>query len=285
MRAAPFVLLALLVLAPTVSAGYQPTLYYLKDGHLGPAQPGLLNATRPNATQPTLRPVPLDVPNLPAATFETGGLPHPPRLLGPVYLGVWVGPSPVAEGNLTVRLLTLNGTRTIPLGNATMALDANVSNLPNPASLVPPNPSDPQGSVAYELSKLLPAVTPPPKLLYLGTMDALFNATQGLVLSFTVTPADGQPAARGAAATIQYNATLTPSFLYVPWYSPDPPRTAAPYAASAPRGYQTAAAPPCCDDASPATAKGTHHRVPAPTSALLLFALIGLALALRRRQA
>jgi hypothetical protein len=277
-------LLLLLLLLPNASAGYEPRFYYLKDDGLGAAETGLLNGTTPNATQPSSRPIPVALPNVPAAVFQTGdGTSHAPRLLGPVYVGLWIGPSPVVKGNLTVTLYMQNGTQTIPLGNASISLDANASKAPDPATLVPPDPSDPQGALFYELSRLLPVITPPPVLLHLGNLDVQLNATDRLLLSFAVTAGGSDlPAAEGAAATIQYNSTLTPSFLYTPWFKADPARPKP--SPVSPRPYVTAAAESPQMEATPAKALENRHRVPGPDVALFaLAAALAIALAHRLR--
>jgi len=280
-----FILLPLLG-APLAAASYAPAVYYLKDDGLGAAVPGLLNSSMPRAAQPSQRVVPLAAPNVPAAAFQTeAGLVHLPKIYGPVYVGLYLGPAAVVDGNLTITLLAKNGTKTIPIANATMSLDANLSKAPDPTGMVPPDPTDPEGAAAYELGKLLPMLTPPPRLLYLGSVEAVLNASDPILVSFVITPKAGADVAQGAAATIQYNATLAPSFLYVPWYKPDPPRSVPVRVIEPTREYQTLDPTDGAGDET-GQAKSRRHGLPGPDAALLLLSMaLTLAFVARRRRA
>ncbi|HEX9815691.1 MAG TPA: hypothetical protein VGB18_01815, partial [Candidatus Thermoplasmatota archaeon] len=140
MRVLGAVALALLFLPAAASASAQPAVYYLRDGEMGPAADGELNATVPNATQPSVRLVPVGATSVVPVRFLTGDSDHPPQLLGPVYVAIWVGPSPIVAGNLTVELIAINGAEIRSLANGSIALDANASKLPEPTAMVPPTP-------------------------------------------------------------------------------------------------------------------------------------------------
>jgi hypothetical protein len=287
------VALALLMLLPaTVSAGSQPAVYYLRDGELGPATDGELNATVPNATQPSVRVIPVAATAVMPVRFAASDLEHPERLLGPVYAAVWLGPSPVAKGNLTVTLMAMNGSIARPLLNASFPLDVNASNLPNPTAMAPPTPavppSDPQGYATYlayyVLGQVIPAVQPPPRLFLLGMLDEEIGPDEMIALDFTITQGSSTlPAAQGLFGSVQYDGASTPSFVYVPWYSPSPQVTST-WTPTPPRTSQ----PPSSNIApSPSESDvdvGGGKGVPGPEFIVLAMA-IGAAAIVRRRKA
>lgn len=306
-RSAAWAAVGLFVLAaaaPCAMAYPKPALYFLgdspdgltADGNLLLPQAGLI----PNTTSPSLRPVPAFISMVQPARFATlPGAEHPERIKGYLYVGIWTGASPILHGNLSATLseLTSDG-KLVKLGSASVALDANTSKLPEPTALVPPNPepdpNDPQGwatsVVFYEAFQLTPAILQPPTLLKLGIVDLKVNATSQVVIDFAVAPAESGfnglpalPVPMGAAATLQYNYTLNPSFVYVPWYAPDPVApgktpTKAPAASSHP---PTASANPAGGASSPAS---PSQKSPGLGVGLMAVALAAVALALARRR-
>jgi hypothetical protein len=289
-RLAVLGILPLLLAAPAAAAGSAPLAYFLKDGPLLAAEDGLLNTTRPNATQPSLRAVHAAGGVVPVQFVTSSNATHAPRIYGPLYLALWVGPSPIVKANLTATAYLVNATGSLALGNASMPLDANLSKLPQPTALIPPytSPSttDPQGWITqivyYELMQILPTVAPPPQLLYLGFVNIAVDPESRLAVTFELTPGPGQVLPQGVFGTIQYNATINPSFLYVPWYVPDPPRPPPPtYAftysnpASSPRHTSTE---------GPASAKERGGGLPGPEAALVLVGLVAVAVAIARRR-
>ncbi len=291
MRVLVAVAVALLFVPAAVSAGSQPAVYYLRDGDMGPAMDGELNATVPNATQPSIRPIPVGATSIVPVRFAAGDLEHPPQLLGPVYVAIWLGPSPVVAGNLTVELVAIKGTEVRSLANSSLSLDANASNLPQPTAMVPPTPevppSDPQGYAAYlalfVVGQVVPAVQPPPRLLMLGILDEDIAADETLALQFTITQGPSPlPAASGAFGSIQYDAATSPSLLYAPWYSPDPDVVST-WQPRPPRNSPPASnmGPSPSDDAAGEEANGT----PGLEFLVLAMAIGGVASARRRKQA
>ncbi len=218
--------LVLLAVAGPVAALPQPSLYFLKDGALGPAGDGLLNATLPNGTEPAARPILVGQENLLPVRFATpAGEAHPDRLYGPLFIGLWTGESAVLNGNLTATLYELTAAGAVPLANASVALDLNASEAPDPTSLVPPDPTDPQAAVLYVVAQALPLVLNPPQLLYLGVVDIPFSEDAQFAIGFRLDAGSSPlPVPVGAFAQVQYDSILTPSFVYAPWYAPDPPR-------------------------------------------------------------
>ncbi|MHB8632654.1 MAG: hypothetical protein ACYDBQ_01620 [Thermoplasmatota archaeon] len=288
-----FLALALCFIAPAASFPV-PALYFMGDAPTGPASAGVLlvpvPGLVPNTTSPQARPVVPAVPGSPvqfAAFVTPAGLPHADRLKGYLFIGLWTGASPTVHGNVsaTVSEETAAGAL-VPLGSASVAVDANASRAPAPTSLVPPNPtpdpSTPQGwatsQVVYEAAQALPVILQPPNLLKIGPLDHAFNATSRLVISFTLVPAPGgpvpvgSPVPQGAAATLQYNYTLDPSFVYVPWYAADP--------VANPPGHPTSSAAPSSESTSSPPPTTSAKGSPGPDVVLVACALLLLA---RRR--
>lgn len=291
MRVAVAVVVALLFMPAAVSAGSQPAVYYLRDTELGPTTDGELNATVPNATQPSVRVVPVGATTALPVRFLMGQVEHPPRLVGPVYVAVWLGPSPVAAGNLTVTLVAVKGTDVRPLANASLALDANASKLPEPTAMAPPTPevppSDPQGYASYlaffVLAKVVPAVQPPPRLMLLGVLDEEIASDERLALEFSITQGSSPlPIPAGGFGSIQYDAATSPSLLYAPWYSPNPAVTST-WQPTPPRSSKPSSnmGPAPSDTASVEEEGG--NGVPGPEF-LLLAAAIGAVAFVRRRK-
>ena len=290
MRVAVAVVVALLFVPAAVSAGSQPAVYYLRDSEMGAATDGELNATVPNATQPSVRAVPVGATAALPVRFQTGDAEHLPRLVGPVYVALWVGPSPVVAGNLTVTLVAIKGTDVRPLVNASLPLDVNASKLPDPTSVSPPTPevppSDPQAYAAYlalyVLGKVVPAVQPPPKLLLLGVLDEEIAADEQLALEFSITQGGSPlPVPAGAFGSIQYDAATSPSLLYAPWYSPDPQVVSSWQPMPPRRSSPSANAPPSPSEGAEAEEEGGQG-VPGPEFLLLAVAIGAVAYARRR---
>lgn len=206
---------------PTVG---QPQVV-LADGVLAPYD--FLNPNPPNSTEPDVKPVyPLSSSTVPVRFVAPADAPHPDRIKGPFLVGLWVGESPALNANLTTTLYELkaDGSK-IALANASVAIDLNASKAPNPTNLVPPNSTDPMAIAYYELAQVLPVVLQPPLLFLLGPVDIAFDNTSMFAMEFHLDPGSSPGPLPLGASTIRFNATLMPSFLYVPWYAPDPPRS------------------------------------------------------------
>lgn len=290
-----FALLAAVALAPAAMAGSQPAAYYLKDDGL-PVQDGVLNATRANATQPSLRMIPAALTDIaPVQFLTTNGTKHLDRIWGPLYVALWLGPSPTYKGNLTVSLQVHNATGPAwTIGRASVRLDVNTSKAPQPTALVPPTPTPGQDPQAYatevalfEVYQLLPVVAPPPTLLYLGFVNLKVNATAQLGLTFALAPGDSAlPLPEGPGATIEYNASTSPSLLYVPWYKFTPYPTYTYHYTYTPRSYSRTYEPTwsTSDSEPPAKPKtGGHGFLPAPELSAGL-AVVAVVLAVVRRR-
>lgn len=217
-----------LLLVPAVAAGPAPKLYFLRDGDTPLVGTGILNTTLPDGLEPSNRPVLVGTAELPSQVFQGVGEAHPGRLLGPIFVGLWTGPSVVLDGNITTVLYSVapDGTLAV-LASDSISLDLNTSQTPDPLSFVPPDPTDPEAAAGYIASRVLATLLQPPQLLQLGFTDIEVPLDHEIAVGFYLEAAAGSslPVPVGAAATIQYDGQLMPTFLYVPWYAPDPEPT------------------------------------------------------------
>jgi hypothetical protein len=271
-------MLSLVVALPAAAAAPTPKLYFLKDGEVPLVGTGVLNATIPDGLDPALRPVVIGTSDLPSQVFTTMDEEHPGRLFGPVFVGLWTGPAVVLQGNLTtvIYAVSLSGDRTL-LAATSVNVDLNMSNAPDPTSLIPPDPTDPEAAAAYVAAQVLAALLQPPALLYLGMVDIEVPADSQLALGFYLEAADGSPlpVPIGAAATIQYDAIIMPSFLYAPWYAPDPE----------PSQTQTRSTTPRVTGSPTTLGPGSEESEDSPIAGLLAaLALVGVAAVLVRRR-
>ncbi len=207
-----------------------PKLVFV-DGVLDPYNFTAPNA--PNSTEPDLKPVYTAAESVVPVRFLTpANMTHPDRLKGYFIVGVFTGQSAVPNGNLTATLYEVlaDGTE-IPLLNATTAVDLNTSKAPSPTALVPPNSTLPPGNmdptlvVFYEVAQFAPYVLQPPNVYLLGPVDLNFSNTSRLAIGFHLAQGSSSSPEPPGTATISFNSTLNPSFVYVPWYAPDPPRS------------------------------------------------------------
>lgn len=276
----------------------------------------------PNATVPSTRVVFPGLSGVVPVQFLTdANETHPTQLKGPFFMALWPGPSPVYEGNLTATLYEIPAgsdpledlplpvplpipTPILPpplgpapaviLAQVSIPLAINASNLPDPTALVPPVLPDPstdpvayaQYVAFYELAQVAPAILVPPKI-FVANLDLTVNATSRIALAFTLTNEAGEtaPLPLGAFAQIQYNATLSPSYLFLPWYEEDKPGQTPTKSPTVPR--PTTSRPP---PKAPATKTPTSSEViyenekGSPDAGLLLVpALAALVFAMRRR--
>lgn len=219
---------AALLLAPLAAAGPIPALYFLKDGETPLVGDGILNQTAPDGLDPTTRLVLPGSEDVPNAVFRTvAPVEEADRLLGPLLVGLWTGPSTVIDGNITATIYLVEGDEMTPLGSAGIALQINESSAPDPMSLVPPDPTDPEQAAAYIAAQAMAGLITPPVLLQQGFVDVEVPEGATLAVGFYLeaTPGSGNPAPIGGPASIRYDASLTPTFVYAPWYKTDPEPT------------------------------------------------------------
>lgn len=208
---------------PPAPAVGQPK-FVLADGVLDPYTP--YDPNFPNSTEPDLKPVyPLADAAIPIQFVTPANHTHPDRIKGSFVVGLWTGESVALAANLTATLYEIPAEGTpIALANASVRLDLNASEAPDPTALMPPNSTDPQVIAYYELAQLLPLVMSPPIVFLLGPVDVTFANTSRFGIGFHIAQGSSPLPSGLGSATIQFNGSLSPSFLYVPWYAPDPPR-------------------------------------------------------------
>ncbi len=220
-------LFALLVAVPSVAAVPQPALYFLKEGDPPIVGPGVLNGTPPDGLEPSSRPVLIGSSDVPSAVFVLDEAARTELLLGPIFVGLWTGPSLVVDGNITATLYVQEGSSLTPIASASQHLFLNESSAPDPTTLVPPDPTDPEAAAMYIAAQVLAGLIKPPVLMQFGFVEVDVPADATLALGFYLEASEGSqtPIPVGAAATLEYDAALRPTFLYVPWYAPDPDPT------------------------------------------------------------
>jgi len=308
--ARPLALALILVLAAPLAGAYtQPVFYFLKD------PPSPTDAVPPS---PVPVPVPVPVPtanpndgvldpysrqaaNAPNSTTSKERLvtpgsdvvmpvrfvtpsnaSHPDRIKGPLFLGVWTGESATYKANLTATMYEIpKSGAAVAIANSSVDLDFNQSKLPDPTTLVPPNSTDPQVIAFYELAKVLPVLLHPPALFVLP-VDIEFRNDSQFAVVFSLTPGDsGAPVPAGAFASIEYDGLVTPTFVYVPWYAPDPVRPVyqPPTYSQAPTDSYGSTSRPTSDQ----VIVGPDKKSPGPEMAFVLAGLGAAAVMLRRR--
>lgn len=252
-RPLALLVLALLASAPAAQAYAQPVFYFLKDAP-GPQDqvpdvpspvPLPVSTPTPDVNPGILDPYTPKTPNAPNGTTGKERLivagqdlvlpvqfvtpdnhTHPDRLKGPIFVGLWTGESATYQANLTVTLYVIPPEGApVALANASLNLDFNQSNAPDPMAFVPQNTSDPQAIVFHEVAQVLPLIMHPPALFQLGPLDITVANGSAFAIGFALSQGSSPvPVPAGAFASIQYDGAYTPSFVYAPWYAPDPPR-------------------------------------------------------------
>jgi hypothetical protein len=310
-RTLPLLALALLALAPAADAYAQPVFYFLKDA------PGSVNGQVPNVPSPL--PLPVAVPTLdtdpglldpytpmapnapngttaksrmvPVATdtvlpvlFVTPeGHAHPDRIRGSLLVGLWTGAALTYQANLTATLYEIPAAGDpVALAEASLSLDFNQSRTPDPTVFIPPNSTDPTAIVYYELAQVYPMLRHPPALFVLGPLDVTVANGSAFGIGFRLTQGSSPaPLPAGASATVEYEGLMKPSFVYVPWYAPDPPKptpTPRPTASFTPTGSGSGL--PTTDRVI--EGEGGKES-PGPGVPLAVLAMAALAVAVRRR--
>lgn len=185
------------------------------------------NPNFPNSTEPDVKLVYTASETVKPVRFVTpANHSHPDRLKGYFLVGVFVGESPAPQGNLTTTLfeVKLDGTE-VPLANASAVIDINASHAPDPLSLVPPNSTDPMAILLYELGQVYPLILQAPMYFLLGPVDMAFANTSSFAIGFRLDQGSSPFEDPPGAASIRFNASTMASFVYVPWYAPDPPQS------------------------------------------------------------
>ncbi len=299
-RTAPLLLVAILAIASAGAAAAQPAIYFMRDVDDRPIGDATLEVTAPppadlnnpaNNTPPSVRNV---GPFLheqfvrPTSDNNTGWL------VGPVIIGLWAPETPlIDEATLVIEFgLFTAGTNPLMqdaevLASARVPIEGGNITPPDPMRFIPPDPTNPEGSanhiaaeaIAYAAPMLLQA----PYVLLLennGTQvlnqEVPVDAKVGV--RFILEPPNGSalPLPVGAGQPIEYDFGLAPSFLYVPWYVPDPAPTNQPSSSTTTSSSTTSGAPTTIGP------EPTEDEKDSPVPVLVPLALL-IALLVRRR--
>ncbi len=319
------------VVAPAAQAGSQPVYLFLRDAAL-PSAPNVPPCMpRPSGT-PTgdgelteQAPCPLDLvapqnnsaPQsrvVPTAAHQV----HPTQFImlnqslntghiyGPIIILLYVPESPaVLSGNLSVQLVALPSTYAVTdvgatgdvLAGATIDLAYHNTTMPEPTTLVPPDPTNATAAAAYLAGQLLVyGLTELSKAQYIMFLDddvkdnivnKLISQDAKLALRFSLlastTPAPVPlplPVAQGAGQPILYNFALTPALVYVPWFIADPIVDP-----NAPPPPTTTTCPGCSPSETPSqSGSSTDNQKSGAPESVFVLAVLALALFIRRRR-
>ncbi len=268
------VLCVALFAAPLAAAGSTPSLVFLADGASGPVGDGILTQDWPDSNESKARPVLIELAG-PSAVFVDVEEPPGTHLRGHVFAGIWPDAAIAKDARLRVTLWLDDQA----IAEAMVVVNVDPSAAPDPASLVPPDPSDPEGAVYHALGTVLPLVLQPPTLVDLGVVDVEVPAGSQIKIGLGLTGADGMPPL-GAAMAVKYDGVLTPSFLYLPWWSANP-EAVSPQIERVPKGQSPIATPTASSTDPPAPASNPGNDSPG-LSLIAVVAGLSVALWLRR---
>jgi len=225
-----------LALAPLATAGSQPALYFLKDGPT-PLDDGAMDADMPEGNESSIRPIPpaIDGADLVFLGGDLGG----ERLRGPLFVGLWTDGSAVLDGQINATVYLVQDGALEAVAGMSIDISTDPESLPDPTSLVPPDPTDPEAAALYIAAQAAPLVLKPPMLFNLGSVDIEVPEGAGLALGLSLESTSGLPIGIGVA-TVKYDALLTPSFVYAPWWSADPAPSGSSSASSSASGSASA---------------------------------------------
>lgn len=232
------------------------------------------------------------------------------RIYGPVVVLLYVPESPsVQSGNLSVQLVALPKTYSVAdvgatgtvLANATIDLRYHNNTLPQPTTLVPPDPTNATAAAGYIEGQLLVfGLTQLAKAQYVMYLDdavpdriinKVVDKDAKLALRFSLIPSPqpypvplGLPVAQGAGQPIVYNFALTPALVYIPWYAADPPIGPNPQPPGPqPNPQPCYGCPPASGTSNAGISSGAEHKSGAPEAVFVLTVLALAAVAVRRR--
>ncbi len=278
-----WLILTALLLVPAGAATYTPALYFLapsEDPILGAGSLTLLQPTGNESANAVL--VPLG--EVPGATFIALESPNATHILGRVLVGLWMDPG-IAQGAVEARILVVDPAGAITeISRSALPVSTDPNALPEPTTLLPPDPTDPQAAVYHMAAKLLPLLNRPPMLLDLGILNVEVpeGAIASIELRLIADNTTEMPAA--GLARIAYDAALTPSFVYVSWWSPNPVVAPAPGATPTQPGSSDPSAPIGKDPNEPSGPSSDAGKdSPGLAIPVGLLALTATAMVLRRR--
>lgn len=204
----------LILCVPAASAGSAPVVGFLADVD-GPAAPGHLQLAMPEGNESSSRPIVMDLVGSAAVFHADPEAKAGTHLKGPVFAALWIDLSAVAGGSLQLQLKEGD----VVLAEHAVDVSVDPESLPEPESLVPPDPMDPEGAIWHVAAQVLPAVTMPPLVFDLGIVDA--EVSDNVHVELRLLPPAEDPLAVGSSI-ISYDGALAPSYVYLPWWSADP---------------------------------------------------------------
>ncbi len=254
-----------LSLLPLATAGSVPTIGFLRDDG-PPVSPGILSLDWPTGNESSARQVP---PELLGETTFVADFDAPGEAwLGRLMMGVWPDAGIAKEAVIQARISIDDEV----VAEASIPVDVDPEDIPDPQALVPPDPTDPQGAVMHAAVQAAPLILEPPLLVDFGIVD--LQVPNGSVIKLHLSVQSGEVPVPGTAA-IKYDSLLSPGFVYIPWFSADPEATAPQVAPAAPAPQPAPQPQPSGPAPSP-----TGEDSPLPFVAVLL--ALGIALRLRR---
>lgn len=271
--------LLVLALALPAQAGHEGEIRFLADGDYGALGDGRLALEAPEAAAPGAR---LLLPGQdlhdPARFLMDGDAQE--RIQGRLMAGLWLDEPPQVAGEAHVVLMTVGPSGATELARAPFSFGGSTPEAPDPATLLPSDPNDPEAAAWHAIAQAHPMVTSAPVLADFGTVDIQVPADGRLAVALQV--ADGSL----STLALEYGAASAPSFLYLPWHEAQAPSQPAP-SQSAPEPDKSTPAPSRAAGTAPTV--GADDEPPAGKDTPAAGALAGLvavgaaALLLRRR--
>ncbi len=261
---------------PLASAGPAPALAFLADSESGPLADGALVHAWPVADEPKVRPILVELAG-PSTVFVDVEEQPGTHLKGRVFVGIWPDAAIAKDARLRVSLYVGNDL----VNESFVPVTVDPNNVPDPTALLPPDPTDPQGAVFHIVAQVVPLVLQPPTMVDLGVVDVEVPEGSSVRLGFGLVGADGLPPT-GAAMALKYDGKLSPSFVYLPWWSADP-QAVSPQIDDVPK-QQPPVTPPSTDTptSGPAPAGSPGEESPA-VGIVALLGVVAMALLWRRR--
>lgn len=268
--------LIVLLAAPLAAAGSAPSIAFFADSASGPVGDGILTQAWPTTNESSVRPILIELAG-PSTTFVDIEEPPGTHLKGRLFAGIWPDAALADDAQLRVSVW-LDG-ELIAEGMVPINIDPSAT--PDPLKLVPPDPTDPQGAVYHVIGQVLPLVLQPPTLVDLGVVDVEVPNGSALQVGFGLVGAASMPPV-GAAMVLKYDGVLTPSFMYMPWWSADP-EAVSPQISKVEQA-QAPVVPPAAPPAAPPAPTSSPNDEESPGVGLLaLVVAVGAAFLLRRR--
>ncbi len=275
--------MVLLALLPVAAAGPVPAIYFLGEDEAGAK---VLTNQQPESENHTYG---LIAPSLSGPSLWFGGAgPVAEHLRGPIIIAVWpeAGSS---DGNVTAGLYLDTGEGPELIAQSGLPLQFDPEQVPEPTALVPPDPSDPEGAIMHVLAQVYPVILQAPWVFEIGPVDVAVPEDATLSIGFGLESPNLIPV---GASLIKYGSATAPSFVYVPWFTPDPVPSYPPPPEPAGSGWEPEeatgpASPPATPPATPPAsgaddppAKGEDS--PSVGALIIVATLIAVALVLRR---